>query len=129
MRDTAESHQHPGADIYFLFICGCAGSLLLCTGVLWLPCKQGPLFGTVPGLLTAVASLAAEQGHQSPGSVTVMFSSSPAFANLPDGESNLCPLHRRADSQPLDHQGSPQGMCFLSPKRGPARGHQSVHLR
>ena len=27
---------------------------------------------------------------------------------FPDQGSNLCPLHWRADSQPLDHQGSPQ---------------------
>ena len=33
---------------------------------------------------------------------------SAACGILPDQASNLCPLHRQADSQPLRHQGSPE---------------------
>ena len=31
---------------------------------------------------------------------------------FPDYGLNLCPLHRETDSQPLDHQGSPEFANF-----------------
>ena len=49
------------------------------------------------------------------GSVIVAHgpSCSAACGILPDQGSNLCPLHRQADSQPLCHQGSPTSMFLL----------------
>ncbi|XP_032490454.1 target of rapamycin complex 2 subunit MAPKAP1 isoform X3 [Phocoena sinus] len=41
-------------------------------------------------------------------------SRSTACGIFPDRGTNLCPLHRQADSQPLRHQGSPRPI-FLSP--------------
>ena len=48
-------------------------------------------------------------GSRCTGSVVVAHgpSRSAAYGILPDQGSNLCPLHRQADSQPLRHQGSP----------------------
>ena len=48
-------------------------------------------------------------GSRRAGSVVVAHrpSCSTACGILPDQGSNLCPLHRQADSQPLRHQGSP----------------------
>ena len=91
--------------------------------------EQGLLFVAVHGLLTAVASLAAEQQAlgtwasvvvvcglsscgswlQSAGSVVVAhgLSCSVARGILPDQGSNPHPLHWQVDSQPLRHQGSP----------------------
>ncbi|XP_060140367.1 RNA polymerase II subunit A C-terminal domain phosphatase SSU72 isoform X3 [Globicephala melas] len=43
-------------------------------------------------------------------------SRSAACGIFPDRGTNLCSLHRQADSQPLRHQGSPG--CFLDCKRG-----------
>ena len=36
-------------------------------------------------------------------------------SSFPQQESNLRLLHWKADSQPLDHQGSPPITCFLTP--------------
>ena len=46
-------------SFYYLFICGCAGSLLLCAGCLelWRVGEEGLLFLSGHGLLIAVASL------------------------------------------------------------------------
>ena len=58
-------------------------------------------------------------GSRCTGSVIVAHgpSCSAARGILPDQDSNPCPLHRQADSQPLRHQGSPDilDLCFLSP--------------
>ena len=58
--------------------------------------ERGLLFIVVYGLLIAVVSLVA---HTLSCPMTCGF--------FPDQESNSCPLHWQADSQPLDHQGSP----------------------
>jgi len=55
------------------------------------------LFTVVYGLLIAVASLVVAHGFTCPM----------ACGFFPDQESDPCPLHWQADSQPLDHQGSP----------------------
>ena len=53
-------------------------------------------------------------GSRRAGSVIVAHgpSRSVACGILPDEDSNPCPLHRQADSQPLHHQGSPGHMLF-----------------
>ena len=50
------------------------------------------------------------------GSVVVAHgpSHSAACGILPDQDSNPCPLHWQADSQPLHHQGSPQDSFFFN---------------
>ena len=61
-------------------------------------------------------------GSRCAGSATVAHGPSRSAARgiLPDQDSNPCPLHRQADSQPLRHQGSPQYglltpiICLLS---------------
>ena len=56
--------------------------------------ERGSPFFAVRGPLTIAASLVAEHKLQTRGI-------------FPDQGSNLCPLHRQADSKPLHHQGSP----------------------
>ena len=70
-------------------------------------------------LLIAVASLVAELGLQSTGSVAVAHGlrCSAACGIFPgirrmDQGSNLCLLHRQADSYPLYHQRSPEITFF-----------------
>ena len=41
-------------------------------------------------------------------------SRSTACGIFPDRGTNLCALHRQADSQPLRHQGSPKSSFFIS---------------
>ena len=55
------------------------------------------------GLLIAAASLVSEHRMQVCG-----LSCPEACRVFPDLGSNLCPLHCKVDSQPLDHQGSPK---------------------
>ena len=71
--------------------------------------KWGPLFITVRGPLTIVASLLRNTGSRRTGSAIVAPgpSHSAACGIFPDQGSNPCPLQRQADSQPLRHQGSP----------------------
>ena len=86
--------------------------------VLGLPCCAGFLVAVrggcslvaVPGILTAVASLATELRLQGPPASVVAAHrlSCPSTCEIfPDRGSNPCPLHWQADSQPLDHKGSP----------------------
>ena len=72
--------------------------------------EQGPLFIAVRRPLTVVASFVASTGSRHTGSVIVAHgpSSSAACGIFPDQDSNPCPLHWQADSQPLHHQGSPK---------------------
>ena len=65
--------------------------------------------------LSVSRPLIAEHGSRRAGSVVVTHgpSCSAACAILPDRGSNPCPLYRQADSQPLRHQGSPQGPIFI----------------
>ena len=64
--------------------------------------ERGLLFVVVLGLLVAVASLEWNSGFRRMVSV---------FWHMglvaPGQELNPCPLHRQADSLPLDHKGSP----------------------
>ena len=71
--------------------------------------KRGPLFITVRGPLTIVASLVAEHKLQTRRLSNVAHGPSrfAACGIFPDQGSNPCPLHWQADSQPLRHQGSP----------------------
>ena len=66
------------------------------------------------GLLISVALLVEENGLYSAGSVVAAhkLSYSMARGNILDQGLNLCPLHWQADSQPLDHQGSPSKYVF-----------------
>ena len=63
----------------------------------------------VHGLLRAVASLVAEHSLECAVSAAVAYRlSCPAACGIfPDQRLNPCLLHWQADSQPLDHQGSP----------------------
>ena len=83
----------------YLFTFGPAGSLLPHRG--FLSCSEwGPLFIAVPGLLIAVASLVAEPGPWSTGSVAAAhrLSFPMACAIFPDQGSNPCPWHWQASS-------------------------------
>ena len=84
-------------------------SVWYCVGFLWL-WRTG-------------ASLVAEHGlqagghrqlqHVSSGVVAHSLSCPAAWGIFPDQESNLCPLHWQADSQPLDYQESPVLLDFF----------------
>jgi len=78
--------------------------------------EWGLVFVVVRGLLIAVASLIAEHGLQSAGSVVVMhrLSCFESCGILPDQGSNWCPLHCCwVGSQQLDHEGS-SGISLLT---------------
>ena len=82
--------------------------------------KRGPLFITVRGPLTIVASLVAEHRLQTRrlsncGSRAQSLPSLAACGIFPDQGLNPCPLHWQADSQPLRHQGSPKHYAFKQP--------------
>ena len=66
------------------------------------------------GLSLSRPLLLRSTGSRRTGSAVVAHgpSCSAACGILPDQGSNLCPLHRQADSQPLRHQGSPQVFIF-----------------
>ena len=71
--------------------------------------ERGLVFIAVCGFLTEAASLAAEHGLWSVGSVVIAhrLCCSAACGITLDQGWNPCPLHRQADSYPPDHQGSP----------------------
>ena len=78
------------------------------------------------GLSPSQPLLSRSTGSRRAGSVIVAHgpSRSAACGILPDQGSNLCPLHRQADSQPLRHQGSPVlfyvgNILLLLSQRGP----------
>ena len=85
-----------------LGLCFCARAFSSCG-------KWEPLFIAVRGPLTIAASLVGSTGSRRAGSVIVAQgpSCSAACGILADQDSNPCPLHWQADSQPLHHQGSP----------------------
>ena len=113
-------------NLFILFIFGCIGSSLLHAGFLQLQRAGASLRCSVQachcsgfsccraGAPGVRASVAVACGLQSAGSAAVMHrpSCSAACGILPDQGSNLCPLHRQADSQPLRHQGSPHPVFF-----------------
>ena len=90
-----------------LGLCFCARAFSSCG-------KRGPLFIAVRGPLTIMASLVAKHRLQ-----TRRLSNHGSWAqllhgmwDLPRQGSNPCLLHWQADSQPLRHQGSPNGLFF-----------------
>ena len=98
----------PVFPFLYLFIFGYAGSSLLHR--LFSSCgKWGLLFVEVCGLLLAVASLVAEHGLQSTGSIVVAhgLSSSVTCGIFFHQGSNLRLLHWQVYSLPLSHQGDP----------------------
>ena len=68
------------------------------------------------GLSLSRPLLLRSTGSRRAGSVVVAHgpSRSAACRIFPDQGSNPCPLHWQADSQPLRHQGSPQGLFSIS---------------
>ena len=68
--------------------------------------QQALLFVVVPGLLTAVISLAVEHRLYSSGSVVVVhrLNFPKACGTFPDQGPKPCPLHWQLDSYPLYHQ-------------------------
>ena len=87
--------------------------------------RRGLLFFAAHGLLVAVASLVAEHGLWSTGSVAVAhgLSCSAAWRIFLDQGSNPWPLHWQVGSHQLHHQGSPRRLlkrgttklCFGTP--------------
>ena len=67
------------------------------------------------GLSPSRPLLLRSTGSRRAGSAVVAHgpSRSAACGIFPDQGSNLCPLHRQADSQPLRHQGSPRRMYSM----------------
>ena len=108
-------------DLYYSFlnffqkinVClfGYAGSLLLCLAFLQLQQSgaEAPLLSQCSGSSCCrVWSLGCS------GSVVLVhrLSCPTSYGIFPDQESNPCPLHWQADSQPLDHEGSPVLFLF-----------------
>ena len=71
------------------------------------------------GLSPSRPPLLRSTGSRCAGSAIVAHrpSCSAACGILPNQDSNPCPLHRQADSQPLRHQGSPNWEFFTSFKK------------
>ena len=70
--------------------------------------ERGPLFITVRGPLSFCRAQAPDAQAQAYGP-----SCSAACGIFPDQDSNPCPLHWQADSQPLRHQGSPHPVILI----------------
>ena len=99
-------------NFIYLFIYGCVGSSFLCEGFRQL--RQAGASGghsspRCAGLSLSRPLLLRSTGSRRAGSVVVAHgpSRSAACGIFPDQDSNPCPLHWQADSQPLRHQGSP----------------------
>ena len=73
------------------------------------------------GLSLSRPLLLRSTGFRRTGSVVVAHgpSCSVACGIFPDQDSNPCPLHWQADSQPLHHQGSPTFSFLTSPPETP----------
>ena len=111
---------------------GCAGSSLL-PGLFSRCGKQSCCPGAMPGLLTAVASLAAEHGLWARGlqqlqilcTGSLVVEQGLAAQQLLDQGLNPCLLHWKADSLSLSHRGSLQSNFlfnrYMSVQRGKAR--------
>ena len=94
--------------LFYLFIFGCVGSSFLCEGFLQLRQAGATLHRGARASHHRGLSCC-RSGSRRAGSAVVAHgpSCSAARGILPDQGSNLCALHRQADSQPLRHQGSP----------------------
>ena len=96
--------------LFLLFIYfSCVGSSFLCKGFLQLRQAGAPLHCGARALSLSRPLLLRSTGSRRAGSVVVAHgpSCSAVCGILPDQDSNPCPLHWQADSQPLRHQGSP----------------------
>ena len=76
--------------------------------------KWGPLSSWCVGLSSSWPLLLRSTASRHAGSVIVAHgpSCSATCGTLPDQDSNPCPLHWQADSQPLHHEGSPNVSLF-----------------
>ena len=81
------------------------------------------------GLSLSRPLLLRSTGSRRTGSVIVAHgpSCSAACGIFPDQGWNPCPLHWQADSQPLRHQGSPQGLFLKSQTEPESREHSLPH--
>ena len=97
-----------GVFNWFIYLFFVSLGLFLLRGLPLVAASRGCSPVTVRGLLRAVASLVAEHGHQSSGSVVVAHGlhCPEACGIFPDQGSNMCLLHWQADSLPLSHQGT-----------------------
>ena len=112
--------------LFLFFFFGCVGSSLLQAGFLQLwqagaTLRCGAQASHCGGFsccgawaLGSQGSVVVAYGLQSAGSVVVAhgFSCFVECGIFLDQESNLCPLHQQADSQPQHHQGSPNYIFF-----------------
>ena len=89
----------------------CARAFSSCCG------KRGHSSSRCAGLSLSWPLPLRSTGSRRAGSVVVAhgLSCSAACGILPDQGSNPCPLHWQADSQPLRHQGNPQGTYYYLP--------------
>ena len=94
---------------YLFIYYGCAGSLLLCMDFSLVAASRGSPLAVVHGLHIVVASRCRAQvlGHADSAVAAHRLSCSKACGIFPDQGPNPSPLRWQADSQPLDHQGSP----------------------
>ena len=94
---------------YDLFIFGCTGSLLLCTGFLWLWITGAALWLWCGSGFSCCRARALGCS----GLVVVHWLRCLATCEISlDQRSNLCPLHQQVFSYPLGYQGSPVLFCF-----------------
>ena len=104
-----------GFFLSYLFIFGCVGSSFLCEGFSLVVASKGHSKSRCAGL-TVAASLVV--GHRLQTRRLSSCGSGPSCSTVcgifPDQGSNPCPLHWRADSQPLRHQGSPSVSFLLA---------------
>ena len=91
----------------FMFIFGCAGSLCYVQAYSSFGVPASRCSGFSCGRAQALGHSA--RGPKNAVSVVAVhgLSCSVAYGVFPDQGLNSCPLHWPADSQPLDHQGSP----------------------
>ena len=101
-------------NLFYLFIFGCVGSLLLRAGFSLVVASGGYSLLRCAGFSLPWLLLLRSTGSRHVGSVVVAhwLSCSAACGIFPDKGSNPCPLRWQADFQPLCHQGSPEPFFF-----------------
>ena len=112
--------------VFFSYVCGSVSSFFRINWLMAFGCAAFaavfslPLAGVGWSFRGAPASHcsgfppgAQALGSQASGVVAYRLSCSAACGILPDQGSNPCPLHWQSDSQPLDHQGSPESISVL----------------
>ena len=100
----------------YLFIFGCVGSSFSVRGLSLVAASGRHSSSRCAGLSLLWSLLLRSTGSRRAGSAVVAHgpSCSAACGIFPDQDSNPCPLHWQADSQPLHHQGSPDPIIFHS---------------